>query len=58
MPMLFPLLLRLWFDVGIKRYTTETYAAAANVELWFDVGIKRYTTLCSKNEKSSCCGLM
>ena len=35
---------RLWFDVGIKRYTTsQAFEDCVNV-LWFDVGIKRYTT--------------
>ena len=35
---------RLWFDVGIKRYTTLTTSMGPRRELWFDVGIKRYTT--------------
>ena len=35
---------RLWFDVGIKRYTTKSDKDKASLELWFDVGIKRYTT--------------
>ena len=34
----------LWFDVGIKRYTTNLYKIITNCKLWFDVGIKRYTT--------------
>ena len=34
----------LWFDVGIKRYTTLTKSFDEVQELWFDVGIKRYTT--------------
>ena len=34
----------LWFDVGIKRYTTDEERILNYVELWFDVGIKRYTT--------------
>ena len=34
----------LWFDVGIKRYTTNTVRSLRNEMLWFDVGIKRYTT--------------
>ena len=34
----------LWFDVGIKRYTTQAHQDLAWLELWFDVGIKRYTT--------------
>ena len=36
---------RLWFDVGIKRYTTIIGTLTEEVQLWFDVGIKRYTTL-------------
>ena len=35
---------KLWFDVGIKRYTTFLYYNLFHKELWFDVGIKRYTT--------------
>ena len=34
----------LWFDVGIKRYTTRHGAEHDEWLLWFDVGIKRYTT--------------
>ena len=34
----------LWFDVGIKRYTTSSSRTAARNQLWFDVEIKRYTT--------------
>ena len=34
----------LWFDVGIKRYTTSGATTSECVKLWFDVGIKRYTT--------------
>ena len=34
----------LWFDVGIKRYTTQEGVERENPLLWFDVGIKRYTT--------------
>ena len=34
----------LWFDVGIKRYTTISASEAIWQRLWFDVGIKRYTT--------------
>ena len=37
----------LWFDVGIKRYTTRPILARCLVWLWFDVGIKRYTTICN-----------
>ena len=36
--------LLLWFDVGIKRYTTKGVTTPSGYELWFDVGIKRYTT--------------
>ena len=35
---------QLWFDVGIKRYTTFIAAWYSAIMLWFDVGIKRYTT--------------
>ena len=38
----------LWFDVGIKRYTTVVGSAYRDLELWFDVGIKRYTTYMRK----------
>ena len=48
----------MWFDVGIKRYTTKKAARKAQKELWFDVGIKRYTTLPSINGGSIGCGLM
>ena len=34
----------MWFDVGIKRYTTPFTPEAIEPTLWFDVGIKRYTT--------------
>ena len=34
----------LWFDVGIKRYTTREFTTTHALALWFDVGIKRYTT--------------
>ena len=37
-------LTQLWFDVGIKRYTTRIGYDAYKAQLWFDVGIKRYTT--------------
>ena len=33
----------LWFDVGIKRYTTLLREEWRLYLLWFDVGIKRYT---------------
>ena len=35
---------KLWFDVGIKRYTTSMSRLTRIFLLWFDVGIKRYTT--------------
>ena len=34
----------LWFDVGIKRYTTFLVFNIFYFMLWLDVGIKRYTT--------------
>ena len=43
----------LWFDVGIKRYTTERQRSLNEKQLWFDVGIKRYTTLVRKLKYSS-----
>ena len=48
----------LWFDVGIKRYTTLDGSEYDDVQLWFDVGIKRYTTFPCIRWKISCCGLM
>ena len=36
--------IELWFDVGIKRYTTTQWSLTRTAQLWFDVGIKRYTT--------------
>ena len=33
---------KLWFDVGIKRYTTRGHRLPLRTQLWFDVGIKRY----------------
>ena len=48
----------LWFDVGIKRYTTKMLKTQRFCSLWFDVGIKRYTTLKSKGKKPTSCGLM
>ena len=48
----------LWFDVGIKRYTT-LYRISHNEDmLWFDVGIKRYTTLRTDYLYRYGCGLM
>ena len=40
----------LWFDVGIKRYTTRCSLADSKHGLWFDVGIKRYTTATCLNQ--------
>ena len=34
----------LWFDVGVKRYTTQSRFLIGKILLWFDVGVKRYTT--------------
>ena len=34
----------LWFDVGVKRYTTVIVCIWGPSGLWFDVGVKRYTT--------------
>ena len=36
--------IELWFDVGIKKYTTHFFVSYTSYKLWFDVGIKRYTT--------------
>ena len=49
---------QLWFDVGIKRYTTLEQKLAMTQELWFDVGIKRYTTARETSYTSTSCGLM
>ena len=35
-------IIKLWFDVGIKRYTTTTPHCAYPDQLWFDVGFKMY----------------
>ena len=48
----------LWFDVGIKRYTTDNSFGQFLEQLWFDVGIKRYTTSNMLVCLSVCCGLM
>ena len=48
----------LWFDVGIKRYTTYTDKQHTYGKLWFDVGIKRYTTQYVFSIPSMGCGLM
>ena len=36
--------MQLWFDVGVKRYTTCSVGISDICQLWFDVGVKRYTT--------------
>ena len=48
----------LWFDVGIKRYTTVAGVSLEGQRLWFDVGIKRYTTKRFQQLKEQRCGLM
>ena len=48
----------LWFDVGIKRYTTKLTLLNEPPVLWFDVGIKRYTTFKRPPALQACCGLM
>ena len=48
----------LWFDVGIKRYTTEWLFTFIYAKLWFDVGIKRYTTMKIFASMPWSCGLM
>ena len=50
--------LQLWFDVGIKRYTTHFIMQHVNILLWFDVGIKRYTTAKLLINFETSCGLM
>ena len=50
--------LELWFDVGIKRYTTNNQKYHGYQELWFDVGIKRYTTERIHRNTTASCGLM
>ena len=52
------LICRLWFDVGIKRYTTNPQHPQNGVGLWFDVGIKRYTTEIAEGVAVVGCGLM
>ena len=49
---------KLWFDVGIKRYTTQSFIDDCNRVLWFDVGIKRYTTTYNFCTRTRRCGLM
>ena len=48
----------LWFDVGIKRYTTTYCVFVTFLRLWFDVGIKRYTTSFARLLMVEGCGLM
>ena len=48
----------LWFDVGIKRYTTICCTDKDSGLLWFDVGIKRYTTIRVIGLCRDSCGLM
>ena len=50
--------IELWFDVGIKRYTTNLLIKQVKIQLWFDVGIKRYTTGRAAARRSRSCGLM
>ena len=49
---------RLWFDVGVKRYTTVIQYTGDCYLLWFDVGVKRYTTSHRFHRQNSSCGLM
>ena len=49
---------RLWFDVGVKRYTTSPCGVARAGPLWFDVGVKRYTTETNTKIHRHSCGLM
>ena len=49
---------QLWFDVGIKRYTTLLKFVRSVLWLWFDVGIKRYTTRSTMIYQQTSCGLM
>ena len=51
-------LVTLWFDVGIKRYTTPSSRKPSLLLLWFDVGIKRYTTYDNIIWFANGCGLM
>ena len=49
---------RLWFDVGVKRYTTKSVYWSIMMKLWFDVGVKRYTTHDKTTKEQYSCGLM
>ena len=48
----------LWFDVGVKRYTTSKGKDGNYGLLWFDVGVKRYTTSNAAGFRYPGCGLM
>ena len=48
----------LWFDVGVKRYTTTPWQSLCWQMLWFDVGVKRYTTQIKRKVYRQRCGLM
>ena len=37
---------KLWFDVGIKRYTTVDVRTPPREKLWFDVVIKKNPPPC------------
>ena len=50
--------MRLWFDVGIVRYTTSILMGIRQRKLWFDVGIVRYTTFNWAGITLFSCGLM
>ena len=51
-------LLKLWFDVEKKNYTTASEMADVTYELWFDVEKKNYTTHPLPRGTLLCCGLM
>ncbi len=56
--MIVPTRNKLWFDVGLKRYTTIGNGDALTFKLWFDVGLKRYTTITEALKILLRCGLM
>lgn len=35
----------LWFDVGLKRYTTVIHVQMYRNQLWFDVVLKKYASI-------------
>ena len=39
------MVIKLWFDVEKKRYTTSGTMYEKQYKLWFDVEKKRYTTV-------------